>query len=375
MKLLAKTFAGLEPILAQELQELGAKNVHIIRRGVEFEGDTKLLYRANWELRTALRILHPIFQFRAQNENVFYDNIRSIDWSEFIDVKQNLAVDAVVHSEYFTHSQYIALKTKDAVVDQFRDKTGKRPNVKTIEPDLAINIHIVEDQVTVSLDTSGDSLHRRGYRVDTMEAPINEVLAAGLVLSTNWKQDCHFVEPMCGSGTIAIEAALLAHNMPPQYGRNYFSFKRLKTFDAALFRQVIDESKLRQKLSFPFEISGNDINFQAVRVAERNMEAANLAGKMSFARRDFFRLDRKFDTTRPSILVFNPPYDERLKLEDTQNFYKQIGDTLKQQWRGSTAWLISSNLEAIKNIGLKTSEKKILYNGALECRFVKFEMY
>ncbi len=380
MKLLAKTFAGLEEVLADEIKNLGGQNIKLIKRGVEFEGDKRILYRCNIELRTALRILMPIATFRSRHESAFYNKIKEIDWLNIMDVKQTFAIDAVVRSTYFTHSQYVGLKTKDAIADLFREKMNKRPNVNTVSPDIFINVHINEDEVTVSLDSSGDSLHRRGYRVDTLEAPINEVLAAGMIKLTGWQGDCDFVDAMCGSGTILTEAALIAYNTPPQYAhptspnnREYFCFKRWKDFDNALFQDVLNGTQ-KHLVDFKHRIIGSDLNFQARRVSERNVEAAFLTDKIELSRKDFFKIEHT-ETDKPGILVINPPYDERLKIEDAQDFYRQIGDALKKHWKGWQVWIISGNMEAAKMIGLKPSKRIILFNGSIECRFLKFEMY
>jgi putative N6-adenine-specific DNA methylase len=379
MKFLAKTFAGLEDVLANEIDQLGGQNIRIIKRGVEFEGDKRLLYRANLELRTALRVLMPIASFTAKHESVFYDNMKAIDWTQYMTVNQTFAVDAVVRSTIFTHSQYMGLKTKDALVDLFREKHFKRPNVNTITPDLLINVHINEEDVTVSLDSSGDALFKRGYRVDTLEAPINEVLAAGMLALSGWTPALPFMDAMCGSGTLLVEAAQKAYNIPPQYGRDYFCFKRWLDFDKALFDDII-KNQQTQINDFQYTIKGSDLSFQAIRISERNIEAAGLKGKIPLERKDFFKLipETATDAVLPAkngVLIMNPPYDERMKMEDAQAYYKQIGDTMKKNWKGWDVWLISSNLEALKSIGLKTSRRISLLNGALECKFLKFEMY
>ena len=371
MRLLAKTFAGLEEVLAEEITQLGGTNVKIIKRGVEYEGDKRLLYRSNLELRTALRILMPIKSFSVRHEAVLYEKIKTIDWSAYMDVKQTFAVDAVVRSTLFTHSQYVGLKTKDAIADQFREKLGKRPNVNTANPHLLVNIHINEDQATVSLDASGDSLHKRGYRVDTLEAPINEVLAAGMIQLAEWDGKMPFVDGMCGSGTILTEAAMAAYNVPPQYGREYFCFKHWKDFDKALWYDIAQNSEPKELVN-KVNLKGFDLNFQAIRVTERNIEAASLTGLIEMQRKDFFK---NIPEGEPGILVLNPPYDERLKMEDAQKFYKDLGDAFKKNWKGWQVWIISGNLEAVKAVGLKPSKKITLYNGAIECKFLKFEIY
>jgi putative N6-adenine-specific DNA methylase len=371
MKILAKTFAGLEEVLALEIEKLGGTQINPIKRGVEFEGDMRLLYRANLELRTALRILMPIESFTVKHEAVLYNKIKAMDWSKYLDVKQTFAIDAVVRSTIFTHSQYVGLKTKDAIADYFRDKFGKRPNVNTAQPDVLINIHLNEDKMTVSLDASGASLHKRGYRVDTLEAPINEVLAAGMIQLSEWDGQKPFVDAMCGSGTILTEAAMFAHGVPPQYGRDYFCFKHWQGFDSAMWEDVVMQANSK---SNPNEVSvkGHDNSFQAIRVTERNVEAANLNGKIVLSRKDFFKNTPEGE---PGVLMINPPYDERLKMEDAQQFYKEIGDVLKKQWKGWQVWIISGNLEAVKFVGLKPTRKFTLFNGAIECKFLKYEMY
>jgi putative N6-adenine-specific DNA methylase len=372
MKIIVKTFQGLEPVLAEEIAQLGGHNIQIIRRAVEFEGDKRLLYRCNLELRTAIRVLTPIASFRARHESAFYTKMKEIDWSQYMTVRQTLSVDAVVHSTYFTHSQYAALKTKDAIVDQFREKFYKRPNVNTINPDLAVSIHIFEDQVTVLLDSSGESLHKRGYRVDALEAPVNEVLAAGILTLAKWQKDCDLMDAMCGSGTFLTEAALMAYNMPPQLGRDYFCFKKWVDFDATLWEDVLKTAKNKIYTEYNHQFIGSDINFQAIRVTERNVEAATLTGKVKLERKDFFK---QVPNGTKGMLILNPPYDERLKLEDVNQFYKDMGDAFKKNWKGWQIWMLSGNAEAIKHVGLRASSRIPLWNGPIECRLLKYEMY
>ncbi len=368
---IAKTFQGLEEILAEELRTLGAAEIKILKRAVSFRGDRKLLYRANLELRTALRILWPIAQFRARHESGLYAKIKKIDWSEYLTEKGSLAVDGITHSRFFRHSKYVALKTKDAVVDQFRERTGRRPNVNLVVPDVRINVHINEDQCTVALDSSNDSLHRRAYRKETLDAPINEVLAAGMLMLSGWRGECPFIDPMCGSGTLLIEAAFLARRMPPQWLRRDFGFLRWPDFDAALWQQVRDEAESRF-VDCEFPILGFDKDFKAVRVAERNMMSAELEEMVKIERRPFERLSLELEN---GLLMFNPPYDERLRSDDIGGLYEMIGDRLKSDFPGFEAWMISSNFEAMKRIGLRPSRKIKLFNGALECRLLKFELY
>ena len=371
MKLIAKTLAGLEPILANELQALGATEIQPIRRAVTFCGDKRLMYRANLELRTALRILVPIGQFQATHEKEFYQKIRKMDWSRFLDLKDSFAVHAITFSDYFNHSHYIALKTKDAIVDQFRAKTGKRPGVDLKNPKLRIQVYITGKECSIALDSSGESLHKRGYRVASVEAPINEVLAAGLIMMTNWSGDSNFLDPMCGSGTFLIEAAMIALNIPPQRNRNQFGFLKWNDFEPDLWEEVQQDAAQMQR-SLNCSILGSDQSFKAIKATQQNILAANLEGKIEVDRKKFEHLSKPFPTGQ---LLMNPPYDERLKQSDVNVFYSAIGDQLKQEFTGFTAWIISSNKEALKHIGLRPSQKTTVYNGQLECKFQKFEMY
>lgn len=371
MKLIAKTMAGLEGVLAEELRQLGAQNIEPLTRAVAFEGDKRLLYRANLELRTALRVLLPIRAFQVRSEEGLYKMIREIDWPKYMGVDGALAVDAATHSPYFKHSKYAALKTKDAIVDRFRQEFGRRPNVDLDKPSLRINIHIYNDECTVALDSSGMSLHKRGYRMETLEAPINEVLAAGMVLLTGWQRDCAFVDPMCGSGTILIEAATYACNMAPQLHRQFFGFKSWKNYEPRLWDEVLTEARDNVR-PFEYGLFGYDKDFRALKVAQQNCLAAHLEGRVSVERKAFEKLEPPAQT---GLIVMNPPYDERIGNEDIGAFYKMIGDRLKQAFSGYQAWLISSNLEALKQIGLRPSRKLALFNGALECKFQKYDLY
>lgn len=371
MKLIIKTMAGLEPVLADELAALGAHNIEPVNRAVVCEGDQALLYRANLELRTALRVLIPIAEFEAHDEEELYRNIRQIDWSVHMDLDDTLAVDAVTNSRHFGHSKYTALKTKDAIVDQFRRRTGKRPNVDVHSPSLRINVHIWKDQCTVALDASGDSLHKRGYRMDAVAAPINEVLAAGLILLSGWQRDSNFIDPMCGSGTILIEAALYAYNIPPLINRQHFGFMKWKDYDADLWELLVQEA--RQRINgFSHQLLGFDQNFKAVKACQQNAFAAHLEGKVEVGRQRFERLK---PAAEEGLLIMNPPYDERMTKGNINDFYKMIGDQLKQNFAGYEAWIISSNKEALKHIGLRPSRKMTVYNGALECKYQKYELY
>lgn len=301
-EMIAKTFMGLEPVLAKELTRLGANDVKTGRRMSLFTGDKEMMYRANFELHTAIRILKPIRHFKAQSADDVYEEIKKIDWTDYLDDDKTFAVDSVVFSEEFRHSKFVSYKVKDAIVDQFREKTGKRPNISVANPDLRLNIHIAENQCTLSLDSSGESLHRRGYRQESVDAPLNEVLAAGMILMSGWKGDTDFIDPMCGSGTLLIEAALIAKNMAPGLFRKEYAFEKWPDFDADLFDEIYnDESKERE---FEHHIYGYDIDIKAVNTALQNVKAAGLSDTITVRQQDFK------DFTQPaqkSILITNPP--------------------------------------------------------------------
>ena len=240
-ELIAKTFMGLEPVLAKELTQLGANDIQIGRRMVSFSGNKELMYRANFQLRTAIRILKPIKHFKAKSADDVYDEVKKIDWSQYLSLDKTFAVDSVVFSDEFRHSKFVAYKVKDAIVDQFRETQGKRPNISVANPDIRLNMHIAEYDCTLSLDSSGESLHRRGYRQESVEAPLNEVLAAGMILMTGWQGDTDFIDPMCGSGTLPIEAALIAHNMAPGLFRKEYAFEKWPDFDKDLFDDIYND--------------------------------------------------------------------------------------------------------------------------------------
>lgn len=369
--MVAKTFFGFEDILAKELQMLGAQNVEQGVRMVSFVGDKGFMYKANLSLRTALKILKPIYFFRVHNEDSLYKGIMGINWSEYLNSNQTFVIDATVHSEKFNHSEFVSQKCKDAIVDQFRNRTGQRPSIDKQYPDLRINIHIDKDQCTVSLDTSGNSLHQRGYRLATNIAPINEVLAAGMLLLSGWDGQGDFIDPMCGSGTILAEAAMIACNIPANINRREFAFEKWRDWDNDLFDKIVD-SLLKKVREFHYTIKGYDKAPSAVNKAKDNIRNANLDEYVTISEANFF--DTEKTSRGPLHMVFNPPYGERLDIQ-MENFYKNIGDTLKKNYPGTNAWFITANLEALKFVGLKPSRKIKLFNGSLEARLVKYEMY
>jgi putative N6-adenine-specific DNA methylase len=371
VKLLAKTFFGLETVLATELEALGASNIRLLKRAVEFEGNDEILYKSNLWLRTALRILVPVTTFKAKTEEELYKQIKAFDWSRFITNEQTLAIDAVVFSRYFKHSRYVALKTKDAICDRFVEKTGKRPSVDLLTPNMLLNVHVAEDTFTISIDSSGDPLNRRGYRTKDHPAPINESLAAGMILLTGWNGTTDFLDPMCGSGTIVMEATMIAANMAPNIQRKEFGFMRWHNYDAAVWKKITEEARAGVKTP-EVRINGSDIAVAAIDIARQT--------SLDFGLKKYINLAvSAFNDVRPSsktgVIVMNPPYDERMKLRDTVQLYSDIGNNLKGKFSGWDAWIISSNLEALKLVGLKPEEKLILFNGALECRYQRFSVY
>lgn len=369
--MVAKTLFGFEEVLANELRKIGAEKVEIGNRMVSFYGDTGFMYKANLCLRTAVKILKPITSKKVKNEKDIYDFIQTIPWKEYLGLDDTFAISSTVNSTIFSHSKFIALKTKDAIVDKFREETGDRPNVDTEHPDLSIDIHIQQDLCTVSLDSSGGSLHHRGYRTATNIAPINEVLAAGLLLLSGWDGQSDFLDPMCGSGTLAIEAAMIACNIPANINRKEFAFEKWLDWDLGLFEKI-EEACLNKTRDFHHSIIGIDKEYSAVRKANINIENANLTDFIKIKEGDFFESTKEVEG--PLHIIFNPPYDERLEV-NIEEFYSQIGDTLKRDYPGTNAWFITGNLEALKHVGLRPSRKIKVFNGKLEARLVKYEMY
>jgi len=368
--IIATTQFGLEGILASELNELGANDIEILSRAVKFKGDLALLYKCNLYLRTALKILKPIATFEALNEQALYNEVKKIDWSKYLTTDQTFAIDGTTSGEIFTHSKFVALKSKDAIVDQFREIDGIRPSIDVDDPDLQINIHISEVACSVSIDSTGLPLSKRGYRLEQIFAPISEVLAAGIILLSGWDKKSNFYDPMCGSGTFSIEAALMACNIPN--GRlRHFAFEKWNDFDATLWEMIRSEAETKIK---PFEgkIFASDIEKRAIEISIQNARRAGVEEYIAFKNCDFLSSTPESD---PGVVVLNPPYGERLQSDDIVEFYREIGTRLKHFYNGCDAWIISANLEALKFIGLKPSRKIKLYNGQLECRLNKFELY
>lgn len=369
-ELIAKTFQGLEEVLAQELTELDASNIEIGRRMVSFTGDKAMMYRANFCLRTAIRILKPIKHFTAKTADEVYEAVKSIEWENYLDNMSSFAVDAVVFSNEFRHSKFVAYKVKDAIVDYFREKTGNRPSVRINNPDVSFNIHVAEDQCTLSLDSSGESLHRRGYRQEQVEAPLNEVLAAGMILMTGWRGECDLIDPMCGSGTIPIEAALIARNIAPGVFRKEFGFEKWKDFDQDLFDSIYNDDS--QEREFNHKIYGYDNNPKANEIATHNVKAAGVTKDVILKIQPFQQFEQPAEK---SIIITNPPYGERISSGDLLDLYQMIGERLKHAFIGNDAWILSYRDECFDQIGLKPSIKIPLFNGALECQFRKYQLF
>lgn len=369
-ELIAKTFMGLEPVLAQELTRLGAKNVKEGRRMVSFTGDTEMMYRANFQLHTAIRILKTIRHFKARSAEEVYNEVQKVDWSQFIEKGKTFAVDSVVYSKEFTNSRFVTYKVKDAIVDQFREKTGDRPNISVSNPDIRLHIHIADEDASISLDSSGESLHRRGYRQESVEAPLNEVLAAGMIYMTGWKGDCDFIDPMCGSGTLLIEAALIALNMSPGVFRKQFAFEKWPDFDQELFDKIYNDET--QERPFAHHIYGYDIDPKAVNTARMNIKAAGLSQYITVENRDFKTFTKPQEK---SIIVMNPPYGERISTPDLLGTYRMIGERLKHEFGGNEAWILSYREECFDAIGLRPAIKHVLYNGSLECEFRRYQLF
>ena len=370
-KYIIKTLHGLEEILCKELEAIGGLNPQPLIRAASCEGDLSFLYKANICLRTAISILKPINRFRARDEEQLYRGVQNINWSSIFGMANTFAITASVNSDHFNHSKYVALKSKDAIVDQFRRKYGERPSIDVENPDIKINIHIARDQVTVSLDSSGDTLNKRGYRKEGVFAPLNEVLAAGLISLAGWDKKTDFIDPMCGSGTILIEAEMMARNIAPNINRKAFALKNWKDFNQETWDKVLADAK-NQETETDCQFFGSDISDKNLRVAVGNCFEAGLAGKIKFESSDLRDLNVPFEN---GIAITNPPYGERLQLDDMNEFYKEISDAMKKNFEGYDFWVISSNMEALKHLRLRTSRKITMYNGSLECKFNKYEMY
>lgn len=368
--MVAKTLYGLEEILAGELLTLGANDIQIGRRMVSFTGDKEVLYKANFYCRTALRILKPIYHFKAKDADTVYKEVKKVVWENYMSLDKTFAIDSVIYSEDFNHSKFVAYRTKDAIVDYFMEKHNKRPSVRVNNPDLYINIHISHNDCTLSIDSSGESLHKRGYRVEQTEAPLNEVLAAGMILKTGWKGESNFVDPMCGSGTLLIEAAMIALNIAPGIHRKEFAFEKWIDFDQELLDRIYnDESQERE---FTFKCYGSDINPTAIEIARKNIRSAGLAKYIDLKVLPF---QQYAEAPQPGIMVTNPPYGERISSRDLLGLYNMIGERMKHVFSGYNVWILSYKDECFDKIGLRPSERMKLINGSLDCEYRRYEVF
>ena len=370
-KMIAKTFFGFENILSDELLKLGAKKITIGVRNVSFFGDLGFLYKSNLFLRSAIRILTPIKSFKVNNEKELYSSVFNFNWEDYFSISNTFQIDSVLNTDLFSHSLFVSQRVKDGIVDRFRKLDNNRPNIDLENPDIKINIHITKNDCTISLDSSGKPLNQRGYRTLTNIAPINEVLAAGIVMLSDWDCQSDFLDPMCGSGTLLIEAAMFATNYPVNIKRKNFSFLNWKNFDNDLF-EMIKKSVLNKVKPFDYKIIGYDKAPSAVKKSNQNIINSGFDHLIKVNQFDFFKT-KKFSENFLHVL-FNPPYGERLQI-DFRLFYKKIGDTLKTSYSNSCAWFITSNIESLKQVGLRPSRKIKLYNGKLESRLVKYEIY
>lgn len=369
--LIAKTLYGLEDVLKAELESLGAGKVIKGRRSVSFEGDREMLYKANYSLHTAVSILKPLLSFNIVKARDLYRRSLEYQWEDIMDPGQSFSVVPVVNSSLFSHTAYPALVIKDAIADRFRRKTGRRPSVDKQNPDIVVNCHISEKHVDISLDSTVVPLFKRGYRRMSSEAPLNEVLAAGIIIMSGWNMRSPLLDPMCGSGTIAIEAALLARRIPPGKFRDFFGFMNWPDYDHQLYKRVCREAESKI-IPLPTSISCSDNSPGSIRIARSNIREAELEGDIHTNVKDFLESDSRGSEY---IIIMNPPYGERLDKGNIENLYSGIGERLKHAYTGSTAWLLSSNKEAIAKIGLKPSLKYTLYNGKLEVKLLKYELY
>ncbi|GHT61769.1 RNA methyltransferase [Bacteroidia bacterium] len=368
--MVAKTLYGLEEILAEELIGLGADEVQIGRRVVTFEGDKELLYKANFCCRTALKILKPIAHFRANNPDEVYEQIKRLDWLQYLPMEKTFAIDAVVYSATFTHSKFVTYRAKDAIVDYYSEKNLQRPSIRVNNPDIQLHLHISHKECTLSFDSSGESLHKRGYRVEETEAPLNEVLAAGMILKTGWKGESNFVDPMCGSGTLLIEAALIAMNIAPGVFRDKYAFENWDDFDAEIFERISTDDS--HEKNFTHKCFGSDISRQALTAATKNVKNAGLSNYIELKVLPFQEMK---ENPVKGILITNPPYGERLRPDDLMSLYAMIGERLKHVFTGYEAWIISSNPEGFDKIGLKPASKMKLINGALNCEYRQYRLF
>ena len=369
--MVAKTMAELEDVLAEELIALGANDVEIGTRMVSFSGDKALMYKANVHCRTALRILKPIYNFKANSADEVYQAVKELNWEEHLTLDTTFSIDAVVFSHIFSHSKFVAYKVKDAIADWFYERYDKRPSVSVSNPDVVLNIHVAHNKCTLSLDSSGESLHKRGYRIAQTEAPLNEVLAAGMILKSGWRGESPFVDPMCGSGTLLIEAAMIALGIPPGIHRQHFGFEKWSDFDQELFSTIYNDESGAKEFLHP--IIGSDVSSKAIAIADKNIKNAGLKKYIEISVKPFQQYE--VAPAAGGVLMTNPPYGERMKVEELEGLYSMIGERLKHVFTGYRAYVLSYRKESFDAIGLRHSRRFFLYNGALECEMREYEIF
>ena len=371
-QIIIKTLAGFEEILAKEVSATGGEDIQVLHRAVKCTGNNKVLYNINYNCRTALRVLKQIGEFEVRDENDLYYAVKKIRWTDLFTTEQTFAVNAVTSSPIITNSHYAALKAKDAIVDQFRMKYDKRPSIELEGPDLRVHVHITGEKCTLLLDSSGESLHKRGYRRIQGQAPLSEVLAAGMIMLTGWDGNIPLYDPMCGSGTLLTEAAMISRKIPAGYFRSTFGFMNWHDYDSILWKRIKQEAD-HQISREDIQVFGSDVNQRTLQATIENIRAASMENDIEVKQVAFE--DSSPPVKTPGIIITNPPYGERLIKEDLDLFYKTIGNTLKHKYPGWKAWLITSDFPALKSVGLKTSRKIPLYNGPLECKFVRYDLY
>ena len=372
MRYIAKTMSGFEALLADEIQSLGGKNIEQLNRAVSFEGELEVLYKVNLWARTAIRVIRPFLSFKAHNETVFYKRLRRYDWTSILSLDKTFKINANVHSQLFTHSKYVALKTKDAIVDEFRMKyDGRRPSIELDNPDYLIDVHCTHNEFVISMDSSGASLHKRGYRQSDRRAPLNETLAAGMILLSGWEPSMPFLDPMCGSGTLLMEAYLIAKNIAPRMYRDHFAFMDWDNYDDPLWRSIKLQAFSSVAETTP-KIYGFEKNATEYSETRQLIRSRKLTEDIHLLHQDFFTSS---PPTEAGMIIVNPPYGMRIEQDEIFEFYRNIGDTFKQKYQGWSAWVLSGNEPAIKSIGLRTSAKKTLYNGSIKCKFHRYDLY
>jgi len=366
----ATTLFGLENILADEIKAKGGEEISVFQRAVSFRGGLALMYKMNYSLRTAIRVLWKVKYIRLKTEQDLYDGVYSVPWEEYFTSDKTIAVNSVVNTAFFNNSLFVSLRVKDAIVDRFRDRTGVRPDVDIDNPKIVINVHISQGNVDISLDSSGAPLFKRGYKNMGSVAPLNEVLAAGMIKLSGWDGDSDFIDPMCGSGTLSIEAAMIAKDIPPGVFRKSFAFQNWNNFDEDLYLKIVDNEMIGRE--FKYRILASDISPDAIEGAEQNILNAQLDDIIELKKADFFETSGDSES---GILIINPPYGERLSMSRITEFYKEIGDHLKKSYQGYNAWILSSNMEGLKHFGLKPSRKMDLLNGQIKCKYLNFELF